>query len=73
MGSPNNRLFTGFVMTCLVQPLMTIEYNEPTDFETIFSSSEKSIEFKRKIFSTPKVKEILQKYIPYYDRLGAFD
>lgn len=66
-------LLVGFSSSCLVQPIMLNEKTENADFEALVLGDERSIEFKRVVWSAPKAQANLKKLIPFYDRLGVFD
>lgn len=63
----------GFIASCLEQPISLNENKENADFDALFLGDERSKEFKRLMFSTPKVHDNLRKLIPLFDLMGAFD
>lgn len=52
---------------------MLNEETENADFEAIVVGDERSMAFKRLMYSSPRVQANLRKLIPLYDRLGIFD
>lgn len=63
----------GFVASCLIQPLMVNEHTENADFEALCVGDQRSLDFKRLIYSSPRIHTNLRNLIPYYDQLGVFD
>lgn len=63
----------GFIVGCLVQPLMINEHVEDANIEALLMNDEKSMKFRRLLYSSPKVQANLQKLIPMYDKMGLFD
>lgn len=57
----------------MIQPTMINENTEKGNCETSISNDEHAQEFKQTMFSTPKIQANLQKLIPIYDEMGAFD
>lgn len=64
---------TGFIASCLIQPLMINEENEDADVEALITGDERSMKYKRIIYSSTKVRNNLRKLIPIYDQMGIFD
>lgn len=64
--------FTGFIVSCLVQPLH-INNTENVDADGLISLSEKGMNCKRSFYNSDRVRANLRKLIPYYDQLGIFD
>lgn len=52
---------------------MINENTEDADLEALILGDERSIKYKRIIYSSPKVQANLRKLIPYYDKMGVFD
>lgn len=63
----------GFVVACLVQPLMLNEHVDDSMTEAIFMDDEHAKEVKRSLFSSAAVQANLRKLIPIYDEMGIFD
>lgn len=63
----------GFIASCLIQPIMLNEHTDNADFEALALGDERSIEFKRLIYSSAKIQNNLKKLIPFYEKLGIFD
>lgn len=56
----------------MLQPMILNEGIE-NDNDTIVKGNEHTKDVKRRIFSTERVKEYVQRLVPVYDRLGVFD
>lgn len=52
---------------------MINEENEDADVEALIVGDERSMKYKRIIYSSPKVRANLRKLIPIYDKMGIFD
>lgn len=52
---------------------MINENTEGADVEALIVGDERSIKYKRVIYSSPKVQANLRKLIPFYDNMGIFD
>lgn len=52
---------------------MINEENEDADVEALIVGDERSMNYKRIIYSSPKVRANLRKLIPLYDKMGIFD
>lgn len=64
----------GFVMSCLMQPIML--YNQVADdslAETFFESDERAAKMKQNMYSCATVQAHLRKLIPIYNEMGIFD
>lgn len=68
-----NTLVTGFIVSCLLQPIVLNENTEDADFGAIIMDDERAINFKRAMFASTRIRENLRKLIPYYDSLGVFE
>lgn len=66
-------LHLGFVVACLVQPLMINENVEDANIEALLMNDERAMKFKRSMFSSAKVQANLRELIPMYDEMGLFD
>lgn len=64
---------TGFSASCLHQPILINEHTDDADMEALLSGDERSMKFKRLMYSNPKVQDNLRRLVPLYDRLGIFD
>lgn len=62
----------GFIIACLDQPTALIENTENADFDALVSGDERSMEFKRLMYRSPRIQENLRHLIPFYDQLGTF-
>ncbi|XP_031629203.1 uncharacterized protein LOC116344683 [Contarinia nasturtii] len=67
------RSFYGFIASCFEQPAMTSEETEEADMRSLLGVDEKSMNYKRSIYRSPKVQDKLRKLIPIYDRMGLFN
>lgn len=63
----------GFVVACLVQPLMINEQVEDANIDVLLTNDERALKFRRLLFSSAKVQANLQKLIPMYDEMGLLD
>lgn len=52
---------------------MINEENEDADVEALIVGDERSMKYKRIIYSSPTVRANLRKLIPIYDKMGIFD
>lgn len=52
---------------------MMNENTENADFEALFIGDERSLDFKRVIYSSKRTQANLRRLIPFYDKLGVFD
>lgn len=52
---------------------MINEETAEADVEALIIGDERSMKFKRVIYSSPKVQANLRKLIPIYDSMGLFD
>lgn len=66
-------LHLGFVVACLVQPLMINEHVEDANIEALLLNDERAMKFKRIMYSSAKVQANVQKLVPMYDEMGLFD
>lgn len=66
-------LFSGFVVACLVQPLMINDEVEDANIEALLTGDAQAMKFRRLLYSSPKVQANLQKLIPMYDEMGLFE
>lgn len=64
---------SGFIVSCIVQPILINESTEKGNCETFISDDEHALEFKRAMFAAPKIQANLQKLIPIYDEMGTFE
>lgn len=53
--------------------MMINESAEKANCETSVSNDEQAQKFKQSMFATPKIQANMQKLIPIYDEMGAFD
>lgn len=63
----------GFISSCIIQPLLLNEATSDADIEALTMGDERSMEYKRLLYSSPKVRDNIRKLIPIYDSLGIFD
>lgn len=63
----------GFVVSCLIQPIVLNESTENADYEAVIMDDERSLQYKRKMFESDRVQANLRKLIPFYDQMGIFD
>ncbi|XP_031633749.1 uncharacterized protein LOC116347328 [Contarinia nasturtii] len=68
-----DKSFYGFIASCLIQPLMINEETAEADIEALIVGDERSLKYKRLIYSSEKVRANLRKLIPIYDSMGIFD
>lgn len=52
---------------------MMNENTENADFEALCVGDERSLDFKRVIYSSTRTQANLRRLIPFYDKLGVFD
>lgn len=64
---------TGFISSCLIQPLVINENTEDAETQVLHAGDERSMKFKRIVYSSPKVRANLRKLIPLFDEMGIFD
>lgn len=58
--------------SCLILPEVHVDHDD-VDVEIYLSDTEQARQFKRSILDAPIAQQIIQFFVPYYDRLGVFD
>lgn len=71
--SINIFLSVGFIVSCLLQPIVLNQNTENADFEAVINDDERSSQYKQSMFASAKVQATLRKLIPFYNKLGVFD
>jgi hypothetical protein len=54
-------------------PTMINEDSTDADFEALMGEDERGVNFKKIVFSNPKLQPILKQLLPAMDRKGIFD
>lgn len=63
----------GFVGACLDQPIVINDKTETADIEALLGDNERSKNYKRLMYSSPRVQANLRKLIPIFDSMGVFN
>lgn len=63
----------GFIVSCMIQPMMINDRMEKGNCETLISKDDHAKHFKRTMFAAPTIQENLKKLIPIYDEMGVID
>lgn len=76
--SPGRNVFvylrhSGFISSCLVQPIMLNEETEDADIAALHGSDARALRFKQTLYASGKVQRIVRKLLPIFDRRGLLD
>lgn len=63
----------GFVGGCMDQPIVINDKTETADIEALLGDNERSKDYKRLMYSSPRVQANLRKLIPFFDSMGIFE